>query len=227
VAVEQLVHAEHGRAIPHAANSRHAGALGYPHKWNPVRVAEKLHFMRAFGDKVFTGAYIINGGGKGRSKIQAVVDRVDQVAQQAKDLEIAVKAAPERFTMQAMHTALMRTDGMGSFMAGQIVADLRYTAVLRHATDAFTWAPRGPGSTRGMNRLLGRERLAQSFTDDKWLASINTLWRVVMARRPVSKVFVDRACELMDLQNCLCEFDKYMRVKNSEGRARNKYPGRS
>jgi len=31
---------------------------------------------------------------------------------------------------------------------------------------------------------------------------------------------------MQDFQNCLCEFSKYMRVKNGEGHARNSYVAR-
>jgi hypothetical protein len=40
-------------------------------------------------------------------------------------------------------------------------------------------------------------------------------------------VFNDRHCEAMDLQNCLCEFDKYMRLTNNEGSVRSGYNGKA
>lgn len=32
--------------------------------------------------------------------------------------------------------------------------------------------------------------------------------------------------DAQDLQNCLCEFDKYERVRMGQGRPRSRYPGR-
>lgn len=193
-----------------------------PGKWNATKVRAALDKRWDRGDKVFTGAYIINGAGSG-SKIAQVVERVDSVWLWAGGQRVH----HSRYTtMATLHGDLMGVHGIGSFMAGQIVADLRYTHVLANATDAMAWAPRGPGSTRGMNRLLGRTPLHLGFKDAQWQLNMQMLWRILREDRKLARgVLRSRRCELMDLQNCLCEFDKYMRILNGEGRARNRYPG--
>jgi hypothetical protein len=199
--------------------------IRFPAVWNATTYAGRLHKWKAAGHKVFTGAYIINGGGrKGADKIDLVVERVQAVHDNA----VAITHGNKR--MRDVHSMLTRINGIGSFMAGQIVADLRYTRVLDEAYDSLEWAPRGPGSTRGMNRLLGRRPLWASFTDAAWQAHMQTLWNTLgspSAQRSgrAWAVLQERKCELMDLQNCLCEFDKYVRVLTGEGRARNRYPG--
>lgn len=187
-------------------------------KWKPDALVATLTDYQAAGHKVFTGAYIINGA-RGGSKVSQVVHVADTVWR-------SVPLVTD--SMAAMHETLMQVDGIGSFMAGQIVADLRHTSVLAHATDAYTWAPRGPGSTRGMNRLLGRAKLHAGFTDADWQAHMVALWGTLLhnnVHRLAATVLRSRKCELMDLQNCLCEFDKYMRVLGGEGRARTRYAG--
>lgn len=190
-----------------------------PYIWDAIKARKTLESRKASSGKVFTGVYIINGGGKGVSKISAVVARCDDVWRRWQ------RNIDEQTSMRDVHAWLCGTNGIASFMAGQVVADLRHTPVLAHAVDAMTWAPRGPGSTRGMNRLLARSPLSRSFKSYDWDMSLNTLYRVLYARRAVRRVFDDRGVELMDLQNCLCENDKYSRFYYGEGRPRNKYPG--
>lgn len=113
--------------------------------------------------------------------------------------------------------------GWGPFMCGQVVADLRHTRYLEDAPDVGRWAPLGPGSTRGLNRLAGRE-LTQSIRQEQGLDEMLQLQELVNAELTGTHVpFI----ELHDLQNCLCETDKYLRVKLGQGRPRAQYiPGR-
>jgi hypothetical protein len=45
-------------------------------------------------------------------------------------------------------------EGLGPFLAYEIVTDLRFTALLENAPDIMTWANPGPGAKRGITRLL-------------------------------------------------------------------------
>jgi len=193
--------------------------IGFPSRWSAPGVRAALAKRSKRGDKIFTGAYIINGA-QGGPKYEQVVATVHEVAVQADRLLLNCG------TMQELHKRLMGVQGIGSFIAGQIVADLRHTRVLEGASDALTWAPRGPGSSRGMNRLLGRD-LHAHWRDVDFVQALNTLYRKVLGNNHARAVFEDRGCELMDLQNCLCEFDKYVRVQRGEGRAKNKFNGRA
>ena len=46
----------------------------------------------------------------------------------------------------------------GGFISGQIVADMKYVAPLRDAPDWWNFAVSGPGSRRGLNRVLAAGR---------------------------------------------------------------------
>jgi hypothetical protein len=203
--------------------------VGFPAKWSRSGMANKLHKLQRRDGRVFTGAYIINGGGKGVDKIDAVCDRVHAVGSLPAVARPCFGPRTRYSFMQELHMTLMQVHGLGSFMAGQIVADLRYTNVLNYATDALTWAPRGPGSTRGLRRLLGfaADELNRPFKDEEFLTHLRALWQWCIDNPHVNAVFSARGCELMDLQNCLCEFDKYVRIRTGEGRARNRYDGKA
>lgn len=121
-------------------------------------------------------------------------------------------------TMQGAHAHLMTVHGLGSFLAGQIVADVRHVRWDGDFTDSDTWAPVGPGSARGMRRLLGEPVKRAGFPQTKFIAMLRTLREVVELPRTVEK-----RIEAMDLQNCLCEFDKYSRIFEGN-RPRRLYP---
>jgi hypothetical protein len=107
---------------------------------------------------------------------------------------------------------LTQFDGLGSFIAAQIIADLKYMPPLDKAKDWHTFASSGPGSRRGLNRVCGRA-VNESWTEDKWRAALTALQEKI---KPLEM-------HAQDLQNCLCEFDKYERVRLGEGEPKQIY----
>jgi len=115
-----------------------------------------------------------------------------------------------------------RFDGIGSFLAGQIVADLAHLPSGRAWPDAATWAPLGPGSARGINRLRGIPK-DKAVTQNDFECLLHEL---ISALRPrIAGIWEDRQLQAMDVQNCLCEFDKYRRLQLGEGKVRARYNG--
>jgi hypothetical protein len=109
----------------------------------------------------------------------------------------------------------------GSFMVGQMVADTKYVdPILLEADDWHTWAVSGPGSRRGLNRVTGRP-LDGGWNDDVFLDTLTGLRNYVNENLPP---WMPRL-HAQDLQNCLCEFDKYERVRLGQGRPRSLYRG--
>lgn len=196
----------------------------WPHarpNWEHMGVA--IDQRKASGEKTWTGAYMVRAEraldqhdfvawGKGAYVSRIVVRREMTLA--AQDLRVALRAN----TRQAVHAVLQRCYGWGSFMAGQVVDDWTWTPLLEKATDHFTWAPQGPGSVRGLNRLVGRP-LTHRWGESEFLELLWQLRKDIL--RELGPAYEDLT--LMDVQNCLCELDKYLRVKNGEGRPRSYY----
>ena len=124
-------------------------------------------------------------------------------------------------TLEAFHKRLTEYDGMGSFMAAQVVADMKYTPQLLRATDWYTFAASGPGSRRGLNRIFGRP-VKQSWKEAEWRRELNNLRQTVNIKLGWNG---DKELHGQDLQNCLCEYDKYCRTLFGEGKPKQRYPG--
>ena len=99
-------------------------------------------------------------------------------------------------------------------MAYEVVTDLRHTKWLNNAPDIMTWANPGPGAKRGLNRIHGRE-LTQSVTREQQIQEMRDLLELLNGK-PLS-------LEMRDIEHCLCEFDKYERVRLGQGKPRAKY----
>jgi hypothetical protein len=76
----------------------------------------------------------------------------------------------------------------------------------------------GPGSLRGLNRLLGHP-LTASLSPTVAIREMVRLRETVISELGPS--YADLT--LMDIQSCCCEVDKFLRVVNGEGRTRARY----
>jgi len=114
----------------------------------------------------------------------------------------------------------IRSDGLGSFMRGQIVADLKYLPSFEQESDDWwDWAAPGPGSMRGLNVVLGRD-FNKAWREDAWLNELCLLNTLVTPK--LQTMGIGRLHN-QDLQNCLCEFSKYTKVMYGWGRPRQVY----
>lgn len=179
-------------------------------------VAPALRARAERNEKVFTGAYVVPGV-PGMDKIESVVALAYRVLDARTQWEDHVAAG-----MRSAWVQLMKFDGLGSFLAGQIVADMAFLQTGKHWPDATIWAPVGPGSARGINRLLGRPK-DQSVRQAEFDGLLPTVVEAVRSVWP--QLWSDRQLVAMDIQNCLCEFDKYRRLQLGEGKVRAKYDG--
>lgn len=171
---------------------------------------QKMKMRRVHKLKVWTGAYLVSTNGNRMDKVDYIIEKVW--------LPVA-KANPDfiHHTLEEAHNVLMKFDGLGSFMAAQVVCDLKYTPVLANASDWNTWSAIGPGSKRGLNRFFGR-KLEGNISASLYKIEIAALQAAVQQ-------YCGMALHAQDIQNCLCEFDKYVRVKNDEGKPRSGYNG--
>jgi hypothetical protein len=183
--------------------------IGIPVPWDPGQFLDVAERRAAKGEKFFGAAYMIpaTGGRPGQSKAVALVENV--FTPLWKDREIIRPKLTK--TLAQSHKALMAYKGLGSFLAAQVIADLKSVQPLRSAPDWFTWAAPGPGSMRGLNEVLGR-RPERPWSDQEWQMEFRKLCEEV---RPRLRKFMP-PLHAQDIQNCLCEYSKFCRGKRGE-----------
>lgn len=186
--------------------------IGFPDKWYPGRLLSRLREYRDDGNTVFNGAYMVRGN-DGIDKLDCVINHYVQPLTKRKDWI-------NTDSMEQSHSQLCLSYGFGSFMAGQVVADLRWAREGKW-NDRMDWAPIGPGSRRGMNRLLGLD-IKYPMTQYIFQGHLSEFIQTCEDNLPKS---ITSRMEAMDYQNCCCEFDGYERALHG-GRKKQNYPGK-
>lgn len=165
------------------------------------------------GVRIFNPAYMITTAGRKQDKIDYIFELLQELWSQRERL----RPKPGD-TLNSYHMLLGQFQGLGSFLTAQVVADLKYVEPLKSASDWHTFAASGPGSRRGMNRVLGRPVHAL-WSEDDWRQKLNKLQ--VATSVPLRRAKIELHAQ--DLQNCLCEFDKYERARLGEGKPKQRY----
>lgn len=202
--------------------------------FSPENLGRALDFRSFEGEKVYTGAYMIRAESNPKAEWyswtkQQYIARIviGRLWENRADWQTALQPGqfnPDWPTMEGVWKMFQtpRYIGWGPFMAYQVCVDLRHTRYLQNAPDINSWAALGPGSRRGLNRLAGRP-VDYPLNQEQGLAEMLTLWREQDQWRAPWVPPI----ELSDIQNALCETDKYLRVSRGEGRPRAQYvPGR-
>ena len=189
--------------------------VGYVHEFDEWKIKSALRGTLRTEGQIFGGAYIFSTCGKKMDKVDYLVDIV---------LEDAWREAPEwgreggnkSDTMVRALEAIMTVEGISTFMGGQVLADLKNTPnhPLRDAPDWHAFATPGPGSLRGLSWFWGAKVTPKDF---------GPLLRNCATWLQAEGLGLD--LHMQDLQNCLCEFDKYMRVSTGQGKSKRNYRG--
>lgn len=194
--------------------------------FSPAKLGDALECPAMKARKVFTGAYIIPAPGKGETKGRFIAEFVlgnlwRDRARFESLMSVRNLDGARPPSLHMVHSWLTKYDYWGDFLAHQAVIDMRFCpTLLADSRDVQTWTVAGPGSTRGLNRLKGYEPISKPFAEDKFLREIALLRQNIFDG---TGILLDAS----DVQGCLCEFDKYERVRRGEGKPRAMYvPGR-
>lgn len=182
--------------------------------FNPEKMRMVLKLRAGMGQKNFNAAYIVSTAGAKMDKVDYVIDRILVPAwEMRKFMSNLIATASE---LEYVHEALMGLNGLASFMAAQVVADLKYAEPSRWEDFDFFVAS-GPGSRRGLNRLLERDKdapMREADFRETLLLLRHSVNRQLYSMKPITA---------QDIQNCLCEYDKYERARTGEGRPKQLY----
>ncbi|HZK91572.1 MAG TPA: nucleotide kinase domain-containing protein [Stellaceae bacterium] len=192
--------------------------IGFPIPWDPDRFLSVMAARRDRGEKLYGDAYMIRADPQGTGGDKASY----QAAKVFRPLWLArERMRPrEKMTLAEFNGMLARFHGLGGgFMSAQVVADMKYVEPLRSAFDWVTFAASGPGSRRGLNRVLDRPVDAR-WDEYRWLTKLRQLRETISPR--LDEIGLGDL-HAQDIQNCLCEFDKYERVRLDEGRPKRRF----
>lgn len=192
--------------------------LGGAANWDKAKVYQTLRHLKP----IVTGSYIIKTP-DGMDKLSGVLWCIDQIG---KDCNFIARNAKDKLTQENVWELLKEYPFLGDFMAYEIVTDLTHTDILHKAGDIMTWANPGPGAARGYSRILGREPtyFNRGSRQDRKL--------LIEGMQDILKESPDTCFNgspdwplwtMREVEHTLCEFDKYSRVKNGEGRPRQLY----
>lgn len=188
--------------------------------FNPREAKKILKVRKADKQKIITGAYMITNGGKPGVKSDMLVDAVTAASKVVRPM------SQELYDMHSMKHAVKTMRSLpfvGDFVAYEFACDLRFTKVLEKADDVTTYANPGPGAKRGINRLLGRPHGRPYLSPEELQDAMHTLWCMAGSESFLNADQSKWPFELREIEHSLCEFDKYTRVKNGEGRPRSRY----
>lgn len=188
--------------------------LGYFDEWDRDLFVEEIKALIEHKEKVYTGAYMVPAGPAGTPKHIYLADAVFT------KLWLLREVAPQAgATCEQWNLFLRMAPLMGDFLRNQIITDMRYTHHLQNAPDWETFVLPGPGTQRGLNRLHTLP-LTKVWTATEASNALQALRKRVVADAPH---YAEILRDINNLSNCMCEFDKYLRVLNGEGKPRARY----
>lgn len=193
-----------------------ADLIWRPLPWDSELFLEAIKERESNGQKVYSSAYMISTHGKKEKKSTYLASSLSKIWSERKSIRYVRWEGLQKF-----HTRLMSQYDVGSFIAAQVIADCKYAGDMRLAEDWWSFCASGPGSKRGLNRVLNFDPKAK-WDEDAWRSCMADLQEdidrlIKRAQMPM--------LHAQDLQNCLCEFDKYERVRLGEGRPKQRYQG--
>lgn len=158
------------------------------HHW--LENAKEVLEDRKFDDKrIWNGAYIVSTNGKKMDKLTYCLGLLKKVAENPNITDNCK-------TLREAHIELMKLEGLASFLAAQVVADLKNSDghPLQSAPDWKTFSAPGPGSLRGLEWFW-----EEKVTHKNYQEKIQDAYDILEFELPES--ILDVLC-MQNLQNC-------------------------
>lgn len=150
-----------------------------------------------------SGAYMIRGY-KDKPKWESIPETLTQIWERKNALtEYIQKWHLLQTTTEAFIN--QRFWGWGPFTCYQVALDLTYTTILENPRDINTWCEFGPGAIRGLTAIFPDIKKKDYLNAAKWLL------KNVVTEEHVTQL------NLQDIEFCLCELQKYLRIKEGMG----------
>jgi DNA polymerase len=197
-------------------DGRVAGEISIPFPWDAERYRAEMQARKATGkntEHFGHHAYTINAPREYAAKFEGHVACLLGPAWESR-AHLQPNSAD---TCASFCERLCKLPGIGPFVAGQIVADCKFFPPLCHAPDTMTFAVPGPGSRRGLARVLGKSIQyypENGSNDAQWARDFDAL-RQQLA--PELEQILGAPLAASNFQSCLCEVDKLERFRIDHG----------
>lgn len=188
--------------------------IGYPVPWSPEKFRAVIDRRMADSRRSYSAAYMIRADNARPKHVYLAEDVFSPLW--AARRELGYRSGE---LLVDFHARLLDCHGLGSFMAGQIIADAKFCGDMLGAPDWWTFSVPGPGSLRGLNRVLDRDPRSP-WEPGEWgtrLTVVTQLLNAVAGKNTWPRV------SAQDAQNTLCEWDKYERTRLGQGRPKQNY----
>lgn len=191
--------------------------------WDWVKAEAILNNRRKSKQQIYSSAYMLTTGGRSVPKnydtchniLQSLWEKREVITNHLENL------TKRQRTLEYLFNVFSKGHvGYSGFIAYEIVTDMRHTRYLLGAKDIDTWANAGPGAIRGLNRLYERplQTKVKACTTNKEMQQLLSY----------SALYLPEGfprMEMRDIEHCLCEYDKYLRVKHDKAFLRQRYNG--
>lgn len=162
---------------------------------------------------IFSNAYMMTGT---HSKYNHLDFKHEKWLQMIKDEMIGSKIIRNILkakSLSEVYTLLRNCSFLGDFLAYQYAIDFNYSPVINFNEDSFVKA--GIGAIRGIKKCF--EPLGDNTFEDaiKYTAEHFEKYQKQFGYTEFKNLF-GRSLTLIDIQNCFCETDKYLRAKRPD-----------
>lgn len=192
-----------------------------PAEFNSDKFVQVVEGCKETQNKVYSGAYMVypTKMDPGGNKSQAIAKHIIGAAiDKWEEIQYEITRTDRLTSVEGFVNTMSQCFGISTFMAGQVAADLTYAVEgqLCDANDIYTWAPIGPGSSRGLNYLLERSPNA-GWAQDSFNRELMKIHNAIIEELKITSL------TLHDVQNIMCEFSKYCRTVLGEGKPKTTY----
>mgnify|MGYP001605607897 CR=1 FL=1 len=188
-------------------------------------IKQKLKKHKEKGNKIFTNAFLMTG--VNFTDLKDIKDKIDLYCWSIEKIKPTIPELVEILqnsngkNLQNFFLRLIQFKGIGNFLSHVICSDVLHKEKFGSFTE--NWCYFGRGAEKGINLIFN------NIKKNKYLEAIEYLQKE--QKMYFKKFNLDfKYCEnseigLFDIENSLCEFSKYYKIKEGTGRARLKFEG--
>lgn len=209
--------------------THHFIGFQYLERFNSLEFENKLKTIRLQNKHPFTSAYMVSG-----YKSMGTSDKIVNIS---RIFSVVHSNFSEFFTtlknassFENAYKIVCSLNGFGNFLAYQVLVDATYPIEREKGISLLnicpeTWAAAGPGAKKGIRILMGKFKVPD-LSVMLWLRNNQ---KQEFERLGIDFPFIKDKLEtpieisLPNIQNCLCEFYKYVKITEGWGRSRRSF----